>query len=47
MLERFKQMQPKKKLRLYSITLVTLAATLFLMTITSLSIMASNLMVTN
>jgi hypothetical protein len=47
MLQRFKQMQPKKKLRLYTIALIILAASLFLLTISSLSITASNLMVTN
>lgn len=47
MLERFKQMQPKRKLRIYTIALIVLSVALFLMTMTSLSIMASNLMVTN
>lgn len=47
MLQSFRQMQPKKKLRIYTIALITLSAILFLLTISSLSITASNLMVTN
>jgi hypothetical protein len=47
MLQSFQQMQPKKKLRIYTISLLTLSGILFLLTISSLSITASNLMVTN
>jgi hypothetical protein len=47
MMKRFKEMQPKRKLKFCTIALVVLSIVLFLMTMSSLSIIASNLMVTN
>jgi hypothetical protein len=47
MLERFKRMQPKRKLKIYTVSLVVLAICLLAMTMSSLSIIASNLMVTD
>ena len=47
MLSRIRNLQPKKKLKIYSILLCILSALLFLLTMASLSIMGSNLMVTD
>lgn len=47
MLERFKQMQPKRKLKYYTIAFVVLSSLLLILVMTSLSIVASNLMVTD
>jgi hypothetical protein len=46
-LERFRQMQPKRRLKIYTVGLSLLAGVLFLLTISSLSLIASNLMVTS